>query len=393
MKKLSYKFTMGACLTGYVVQSITVNFPPLLYVMFMEQFCISYEQISFLISFMFIVQLCVDVTLSKVLTSKNVRAIAVIANSMVAIGLTLLAVLPNIMTNKFLALIIAKFFYSCGSGVMDVMVSPIVEACPTTSKSGSMAFTHSFYCWGTALTIITATVFFAVFGTENWQILALLFAILPIIDAIAMAIMPIGNIESDKAYGSNPFKYKIFFIAMALMLASGAAELAIGQWASTFAEKGLNITKSAGDLAGPCMFAIMMGIGRILYTMLVKKIRLINYMLLSGAICIFGYILAGFAPNPIISLIGIAVCGLSVAILWPGMLSLTVSKLGSSSMLFGILACCGDFGCTVGPAMIGFISEKFGGNISMGLKFGVIFPIVVFGLLLIFKYSRRPIKD
>ncbi len=390
MKRLTYKFTMASCLAGYVVQSITVNFPPLLYVMFMERFNISYEQISFLISFMFIVQLCVDVTLSKVLNSKNIRIVAVISNAMVVVGLLLLAILPNIMSSKFLALIIAKFFYSCGSGVMDVMVSPIVEACPTQSKSGSMAFTHSFYCWGTAFTIIIATVFFSIFGIENWQTLTLVFATLPLTVGISMAIMPIGNIESEKTYGNNPFKYKIFFVAMALMLASGAAELAIGQWASTFAEKGLNITKSAGDLAGPCLFAIMMGIGRIMYTLLVKKIRLINYMLLSGAVCVTGYILAGFAPNPIIALIGIAICGLSVAIFWPGMLSLSVSKLGSSSVLFGILACCGDFGCTVGPAMIGFISDSYGGNISMGLKFGIIFPIIVFGLLIVFKKSKKP---
>ena len=389
MKKLSYKFTIGACLAGYVVQAITVNFPPLLYVMFMEQFNNTYEQISFLISFMFIVQLCVDVTLSKILTSKNIRIIAVIANGMVVTGLILLAILPGIMANKFLALILAKFFYSCGSGVMDVMVSPVVEACPTESKSGSMAFTHSFYCWGTALTIIAATAFFAVFGQENWQLLALIFAILPLLDGIAMAVMPIGKIESEKSNGNSPFKHKIFFIAMALMFVSGAAELSIGQWASTFAEKGLNISKTAGDLAGPCLFAIMMGIGRTLYTLLVKKIRLINYMLISGAFCIVGYVLAGFAPNPVISLVGIAICGLSVAILWPGVLSLTVLKLGSSSTLFGILACCGDFGCTVGPAVIGFISDSYGGNISMGLKFGTIFPIAILVFLIIFRQSRK----
>ncbi len=391
MKRLTYKFTMFACLTGYIVQAITVNFPPLLYVMFREDLGISYNQISFLISFMFIVQLCVDVTLSRILTSKNVRTIALVSQGMVIIGLIMLAILPDIMTNKFLALIIAKFFYSCGSGVMDVMISPIVEACPTTSKSGSMAFLHSFYCWGSALTIGVATAYFAIFGIENWQSLTLMFAILPIIDGIAMAIMPIGNIESEKAKGRNPFKSKIFYVAMALMLASGAAELAIAQWASTFAEVGLKISKSAGDLAGPCLFAIMMGIGRILYTILVNKIRLINYMLVSSVVCIFGYALAGFAPNPIIALIGISICGLSVAIFWPGMLSLAVSRLGSSSTLFGILACCGDLGCTIGPALIGLLSNAYNDNISVGLKFGMIFPIIVFTLLMIFKKSKRTI--
>ena len=389
MKKLSYKFTMAACLTGNIVQSIIINFPPLLYVMFMSTYGITLEQISFLISFMFVVQLCVDVTLSKILTSQNVRTVALISQSMVIIGLLLLVLLPDIMPNKFLALVIAKFFYSCGSGVMDVIVSPIVEACPTTSKSGSMAFLHSFYCWGSALTIGIATAFFAIFGIENWRILTLIFTAIPIIDAFAMAIMPIGKIESEKAKERSPFKSKLFYVAMALMFAGGAAELSISQWASTFAEKGLQIPKSAGDLAGPCLFAIMMGIGRVMYTLLADKVRLINYMLVSSVACVFGYILAGFSTNPIVSLVGISVCGLSVAIMWPGALSLTVSRLGSSSALFGILSCCGDFGCTIGPALIGFLSNSYNGNLSVGLKFGTLFPLAAFIMLMLFKYRRK----
>lgn len=388
MLKQNYKLTMSSCFVGYIVQAITVNFPPLLFVAFMNEFGIDLAKISFLITFTFVIQLCIDIILAGILSSKNVRILAVCAQISAIIGLVCLAVLPNFMENKFLALMISAFFYSGGSGLIEVVASPIVESCPNDNKSAAMSLLHSFYCWGSALTIGISTAFFAVFGIENWRILAIVWAIIPAIDAFAMAIMPIGEIESEKGRQSKPLKNKSFILMLILMFVGGAAELAISQWASAFAETGLHISKSAGDLAGPFLFAIMMGTGRVLFTILGNKIRLINYMLMSSILCITGFALAAFSSNPILALIGTALSGFAVAIMWPGTLSLASSRIGASAAAFGMLACFGDIGCTTGPAVVGFISQKFGGSISVGLRFGMMFPVIMLIMVIVLKYKR-----
>ena len=393
MKNTSYKFTIFSCFSGYITQAITVNFPPLLFVVFMNQFNLPFSQLTSLITITFVIQLFIDYFVSKLITTRNIKAFVVLSQVSAIIGLLGLSFLPDLFGRyNFIGLIVCACFYSAGSGLIEVAVSPIVENCPTNNKSGFMSLLHSFYCWGSAFTIGFSTLFFYFYGTEKWRLLAMLWALIPAVNAILMFIMPIPEIESNNNRNSNTvFKSKTFIFMFILMLLGGAAELAVSQWSSAFAETGLNISKSAGDIAGPFLFAILMGSGRVIFTIFGSKIRLINYMLLSGFILTIGFILAAFSPVPLLSFIGIALCGFAVAIFWPGTLSLAAAHFGSSASIFGMLAFAGDTGCTVGPLLVGLVSEQFGNNISIGLGFSLIFPIGMLLMIFLLKTDKRTV--
>lgn len=390
MKQTKYNLTIFACFWGYITQAITVNFPPLLFVIFINELSIPIGLVTSLITITFIIQLLIDLFLSRAITNSNVKAFAIFGQIAAAIGLLGLAFLPDLFNNKFVGIVICALFYSTGSGVVEVVGSPIVENCPTKNKSATMSLLHSFYCWGSAFTVLFSTLFFVGVGTNCWRILSALWAIVPLSDAIIMCFMPIPKIEGTTAKTSTQLlKSKTFYIMFIMMFLGGAAELAVSQWASTFAETGLNISKTAGDLAGPFIFAILMGCGRVIFSALGEKIRLINYMLVSTIGLAVGFALAAFSTIPTISFIGIALCGLSVAIFWPGTLSLAASHYGSSASLFGLLAFAGDFGCTIGPLTVGLISQQFNNQLSTGLAFSLIFPIGIFITVLILKFKRR----
>jgi len=393
MKNTSYKFTIFSCFSGYITQAITVNFPPLLFVVFINEFNLPFSQLTSLITITFVIQLFIDYFVSKLITTRNIKALVVSSQVSAIIGLVGLAFLPDLFGSySFIGLTICACFYSAGSGLIEVAVSPIVENCPTKNKSAFMSLLHSFYCWGSAFTIGFSTLFFYFRGTTNWRLLAILWALIPAINAILMLVMQIPEIESNNTGNSKSvFKSKTFIFMFTLMMLGGAAELAVSQWSSAFAETGLNISKSAGDIAGPFIFAILMGLGRVIFTIFGSKIRLLNYMLISGMMLTVGFILAAFSPNPILSFVGIALCGFAVAIFWPGTLSLAAAHFGSSASIFGILAFAGDTGCTVGPLLVGLVSEQFYNNISVGLGFSLIFPIGMLLMVLLLKINKKRI--
>lgn len=390
MNSNKYKLTIFSCFSGYITQAIAVNFPPLLFVAFMTEFNLPMSQLTALITITFVIQLVIDFTLSKVLNNKNVKFLVVCSQVTAIIGLIGLSFVPDLFENKFIGLVICSIFYSAGSGLIEVVVSPIVENCPTKNKSGFMSLLHSFYCWGSAFTIGLSTAFFFVNGRSSWRVLALIWAVIPLINAILMWIMPIPEIEKPQAkVGKQLYRSSTFILIIVLMFLGGAAELAVSQWASTFAETGLKISKAAGDLAGPFLFAILMGSGRVIFTALGNKIRLINYMILSCSLLTVGFILTAFSPSPTLSFVGIALCGFAVAIFWPGTISLAAARFGSSASLFGLLAFAGDTGCTVGPLVVGAISQQFGNSISVGLGFSLIFPIGMMLMILFLKHKKR----
>ena len=391
MKHSQYRFTIFSCFLGYITQAIAVNFPPLLFVAFMKDFNLSFSQLTSLITITFVIQLFIDYFVSKLITTHNIKLFVVLSQVSAIIGLIGLSFVPHLFGQySFAGLILCACFYSAGSGLIEVAVSPIVENCPTNNKSGIMSLLHSFYCWGSAFAIGFSTLFFYFYGTENWRYLAIIWALIPLMNSILMCIMPIPEIEpNDKNSASFCFKNKTFLIMFALMLLGGAAELAVSQWSSVFAETGLNISKSAGDIAGPFLFAILMGLGRVIFTAFGGKIRLINYMLLSVILLTLGYTMAAFSPIPLLSFIGIALCGFAVAIFWPGTLSLAAAHFGSSASIFGLLAFAGDTGCTVGPLLVGLVSDRFSNNISVGLGFSLLFPIGMLILIFLLKTNSR----
>ena len=377
--KTNYKHTFYASYAGYFVQAIINNFIPLLFLTFQSDFDLSYDKISLLIVINFGVQLCVDFLSAYFIDKIGYRVSVIAAHVFACIGLGGLSVFPFIM-NPYAGIILSIIIYATGSGLIEVIISPLVEACPSDSKAGAMSLLHSFYCWGQMCVVLLSTLFFNISGIANWRFLALLWACVPLVNGIYFCLVPIPPVLSEnKGMGIGKlFRTRLFYVLTIIMLCSGASELAMSQWASAFAESGLGVSKTMGDLLGPCLFAVLMGSARVLYSKLSDKIPLTKVMTGSAGLCIISYLVAGLSPVPVISLLACAICGFSVGIMWPGTFSLAAEKIPTGgTAMFALLALFGDTGCATGPAIVGRMTTVFGDNLGKGLLFGVIFPAVM----------------
>ncbi len=381
---------MYACFIGYIVQAIVNNFVPLLFVTFQNSYNISLSQVTSLITVNFIIQLLIDMLSAGFIDKIGYRASAVTAHVFAASGLILLTVLPELLPDSFSGIIISVVIYAVGGGLLEVLVSPIIEACPTDNKEKAMSLLHSFYCWGHVGVILISTVFFYIAGISNWRILTLIWAVIPIANIFLFIKAPIYTLNENGNQGlglKELFKKKIFWILMLMMMSAGASEQAVSQWASAFAEKALGISKTAGDLAGPMTFAILMGTARLIYGKYGDKFNLDRFMKYSCILCIISYSCISLIPVPAISLLGCAICGFSVGILWPGTFSKASAAIrGGGTALFAMLALAGDFGCSAGPSLAGYISSGFGGNLKAGILAATVFPVIL--LISLFALNR-----
>ncbi len=397
--KLSAKATVAACFIGIINQALVINFTPLLFTTFENDFGISIGKISALIAISFITQLLMDFTASKLPKLFNKRITVVIGQMCAATGLVCLAFLPSIMP-PFPALIIATVIGAFGSGIIEVMGNPIIEACPIDNKNRLLTFMHSGYCWGLVLTVALSTLFFHFVGIEHWRLLACLWALVPAFNMVLFCLVPIYKMDAapekknDKRSVFRSFIFVAFFV---LMLCAGAAEQAMSQWASNFAEMGLNVSKSVGDILGPCAFAVLMGLARVIYAKYSEKMNLYKFMLFSAILCVCSYLIAALVPNPTIALIGCALCGFSVGIMWPGTLCMATEHIsGGGVKMFALLALAGDIGCTVGPTTAGFVAELAGNDLKLGFIASIVFPLLMIAIIpLITRYkTKHPIgKD
>ena len=388
--KNKYNTTVTACFVGYIVQAIVNNFVPLLFLTFQRTYGIPLSQITLLVTFNFGIQLLVDLLSIGFVDKIGYRASMVMAHVLAAAGLILLTILPEEFGSPFAGILIAVMVYAIGGGLLEVLVSPVVEACPSDNKEKAMSMLHSFYCWGHAGVVLVSTLFFHVAGIGNWKILACVWALVPICNAVAFVKVPIASLMEEGETGlrlKELFGIKVFWILLVMMICAGASEQAVSQWASTFAEKGLGISKTAGDLAGPLAFAILMGASRAFYGKYGDRIHLDRFMVYS----ILSYLGITFLPSPQLSLAACAVCGLSVGIMWPGTFSRASAALprGGTAM-FALLALGGDVGCSGGPTVVGFVSGALGDNLKLGVLAGVVFPtLLLLGVLLV---SRLQVK-
>ena len=386
--KLNYDTTILSCFVGYIVQAIVNNFIPLLFITFQNSYNIPLSKITLLVTFNFCIQLTVDLLATKFVDKIGYRASILIAHITSASGLILLAILPEIM-NPFTGILISVSIYAIGGGIIEVLISPIMESCPTDNKEKAMSLLHSFYCWGHVGVVLLSTIFFKLAGIENWRILCGLWAIVPILNGILFIKTPIAPLISSEEKGmtlKELFKNKVFWVLVIMMVCSGASEQAVSQWASAFAEHGLGISKAAGDLAGPMTFAIVMGATRAIYGKYGDKIKLDTFMLISTALCVFSYLLISLTPSPIISLVGCALCGASVGIMWPGTFSKAAASLRTGgTAMFALLALAGDLGCSSGPSLVGAVSGIADGNMKAGILTAIIFPVTLIICLLISK--------
>lgn len=391
----NYKKTLVACYLGFVTQAISANFAPLLFLTFKSTYGITFEKIAMIPLVFYLTQLLIDLAATKFTDKIGYRTCVVASQMLSTVGLVLMAILPEVLPVPFIGILISVVLYAVGSGLIEVLVSPIVEACPFENKDGMMSLLHSFYCWGAMGVILGSTLFFAVFGVEKWKILTFIWALVPLYNTFNFINCPIERlIEDGKSMGiSKLLKTPIFGLMIILMVCSGASEAAMAQWASAFTESAIGVSKTVGDLAGPCLFAMLMGISRMLYGKFSEKLDLTKVMLVCGIMCAGCYLLASLSTLPILGLAGCALCGLAVGIMWPGSISISSQKCprGGTAM-FALLALAGDLGAMVSPAMVGSLSEMAGGNLKTGLLVATIFPVIlVFGLLILKKKVSKAI--
>lgn len=391
--KNTYQKTIYACFTGYIVQAVVNNFVPLLFLTFEKAYQIPLGQITMLITFNFGVQLLVDLVSAGLVDKIGYRVSVVFAHVFSAAGLLGLTILPDVMPSAFGGLLIAVTLYAIGGGLIEVLISPIMESCPTDNKEKAMSLLHSFYCWGHVGVVLISTLFFKLFGIENWKVLALVWMLIPVVNGIVFMKTPIASLMEEGESGmslAELLKEKVFWVLMVMMVCAGASEQAVSQWASTFAEKGLGVSKTAGDLAGPMAFAILMGLARAFYGKFGDKIDLDKFMLGSGGLCIISYLMISLVPSPVLSLLGCGICRLSVGIMWPGSFSKASARLkkGGTAM-FALLALGGDLGCSGGPTLVGYVAGLFSEDLKRGILAAVVFPVLLVASILVMKPGRE----
>lgn len=379
--KNRYQKTIYACFAAYIVQAVVNNFVPLLFLAFQDSYGIPLSRITMLVTLNFGLQLLVDLASVSFVDRIGYRASMVLAHALAAAGLALLAILPELLPSPFLGILLSVCVYAVGGGLLEVLVSPVVEACPSDHKEQTMSLLHSFYCWGHVGVVLVSTVFFTLFGVGHWRVLSLIWALIPLGNMIAFTRVPIAPLMEDGQRGMTIgalVRRKAFWVFLLMMICAGASEQGVSQWASTFAEKGLGVSKTVGDLAGPMAFAVLMGTSRAVYGKYGNRLNLDHFMAGSALLCIVSYLCIALAPSPVAGLLGCAVCGLSVGIMWPGTFSKASAGLprGGTAM-FALMALAGDLGCSGGPTLVGMVSSALGDNLKRGILAGVVFPILL----------------
>ena len=389
----NYKKTLIACYLGFITQAISANFTPLLFLTFKDIYGLTLDMIAVIPLVFYLTQLLVDLVAVKFADIIGYRACVVVSQIVSAAGLILMAFLPELLPSPFVGIIVSVVLYAIGSGLVEVLLSPIVEACPFENKAGVMSLLHSFYCWGAVGVILGSTVFFAIFGTSMWKIITVVWALVPLVNTFNFISCPIERLveEGEEMRVGQLFRLPLFMLLIVLMICAGASEATMTQWASAFTESALGVTKTVGDLLGPCMFAVFMGITRVFYGKKGDKIDLTSFMIGCAILCTACYLLAALSPISVIGLAGCAICGLAAGIMWPGTICISAQKCpkGGTAM-FAFLALAGDLGAAIGPTMVGGIADAVGGDLKTGLLFATLFPVVmIFGLTAFMNKGKR----
>ena len=409
-REYTYRHTTLACYRGYITQAIINNLAPLLFIVFQTHFSISYQMLGQLVLINFAVQLLTDIWATKYADRFGYRSCMVFAHALACIGLLSLGILPMLLPSAYTGIVISVILYAIGGGLLEVVVSPIIEALPSENKEASMSLLHSFYCWGQLSVVLLSTFLLWLIGRDFWFLLPILWSIFPLYNMFRFRQVPILPLiqEGKEMSLKELLKSPVFYLSMMLMVCAGASELTMSQWSSFFAEKGLQIPKIYGDILGPGLFALLMAIGRLLYGIFADRLPIKASMLASSILCVTTYLVSVFSPYPILSLLACGLCGLSVSLMWPGTFSLTSSAFPrGGTMMFGILAIFGDLGCSLGPWMAGFISDSVvsarkslnfwsASNLNLeqiGLRSGLLaataFPLIMAIGLIVFRRKKN----
>ena len=377
----NYKHTIYASYIGYITQAIVNNFAPLLFLTFMSEYGLGLDKITLITTVNFAVQLMVDLLSAKAVDRIGYRISVIAAHIFAAAGLIGLSVLPGVFDDPFTGIMIAVVLYAIGGGIIEVLISPIVESCPTEGKEAAMSLLHSFYCWGHLFMVIASTVFFAVFGIQEWHVLAVIWALVPAFNIFYFSVVPLYPVVAE-GQETTPvralIRNRVFWLLFILMICAGASEQGMSQWASAFAERSMGLSKTLSDLAGPCVFAALMGISRALYGRYADRLPLKKAIIGSAVLCISSYILSIIPGQPVLNMAGCALCVFSVGMFWPGTFSMSAMNIpGGGTAMFALLALAGDIGCSAGPSVVGFVANAASGELKAGLAAAIIFPVVM----------------
>lgn len=363
---------------GFVVQAIVNNFLPILFIVFQDIYGLGYEKLGRLIVFNFAVQMFIDFITPKIIHKIGYRRAAFLCQFTACLGLCLMSLLPRIMPSPYTAMFIAIAVYATGSGLMEVILSPMIEMLPTGNKSGNMAVLHSFYCWGQTVVVPLTTLMVFAFGYENWSYIPLVWAIVPFINMLAFLRVPIvePGREVKQSTLIELLKTPSFIIYMLMMFCGGASEIAMSQWASLFVEQALGVSKAIGDIVGPCLFALFMALGRVIYAKFSKKVSFTRLLIWLNILCFVCYVMVGISKIAALSLVFCALCGFSVSISWPGIYSAGARTFKTGgAVMFSAFAMCGDTGCALGPGLVGLVAEYT--NLNMGFIAAAVFPFIM----------------
>lgn len=392
--KSKYTMTKIACYVGYVVQAVVNNFLPILFIALQNIYGLSYEQLARIILFNFLTQMVTDFITPKILAIIGYRKAAMLAHISASAGLVFLGILPKIMESTYFAIIISMVITAFGSGLIEVILSPMVDMLPTSNKAGSMSILHSFYCWGQAFTIIATTVMVMFFGFEGWANIPIIWAVIPFVNIFSFSFVPIIEPEKDQKTASlkQLFQNKSFILFLIMMLCSGAAEITMAQWASMFAQQSLGVSKAVGDLAGPCAFAIFMGAGRIWYANVSHKVSFRKTVIVLSVLCAICYIVVGLCDIPSVALVCCALCGFTVSIFWPGTYAEGSNTFKNGGpVMFSAFAMLGDIGCSLGPWLSGVVADGYG--LNWGFVASAIFPVLmIISIFLLISNKKYGVK-
>lgn len=381
MSKFTYKHTKRLCYSGYVVQAIVNNFVPLLFVFFHEYYNISLIKITFIVTFNFMLQLCIDLASALFVDRIGYKRSVMLSNLLCAAGMILLTILPELTRDPFTGILIAVTVYAVGGGLLEVIINPIIESCPSDNKEAAMSILHSFYSWGCVAVILFSTVFFRLIGIEHWKLITVLWTIVPVVNLILFPFAPVAASAGRRDKSMRPsvlIRSRGFLMMLVMMLAAGASEMTVSQWVSAFAETGLHVSKTVGDIAGTMFFALLFGLSRTIYGRLGSRLDLLRSMRVCSLVCIGSYMLIALSPSPVVALIGCGLCGFSVGIFWPGTVSLAAKRFVSGgTLVFSLLAFAGDVGCTAGPTLAGAVASAAGDRLSIGIGAAAVFPALM----------------
>lgn len=380
----SYRSTKIACFIGFVVQAIINNFLPVLFIIFYSKpYNLNYEQLGRLLFINFFVQLVVDALTPIIVKKIGYRGASVACHALAAAGLCMLGILPwAFPTHIYTCLVAAIVVYASGSGIIEVCISPIVEMLPGDKKGADMAFTHSFYCWGQMFTVLVSTLLIAVIGQSYWHIIPIIWAIIPLFNMFNFMRVPIVEVpeESASKTAKTLFKNRDFWVFVVVMICAGASEITMAEWASIFTQQALGVSKTVGDLLGPCAFAICMGSGRVIFGLLDGKFNPKKALIINNILCVACYVGVALCNINWLSLVVCALCGFTVSLSWPGTYSMAARHFTTGgTLMFSVLALSGDLGCSMGPWIMGIVANNT--NLQTGFLVSAIFPTIMVAVL------------